>query len=184
MKKFPLFIMLALLIGAVLTSCVDSNSDIDTTWRDANLKFYQEQMQLKDANGNPYYKLIVAPWDANAQVLVHWFNDPAETAENLSPLYTSTVDVKYRLTMYDGTPKDSSFNLTTQYGDSIFRTKLTGVVSGWPIAITKMHIGDSCRVVVPHTQGYGIYDYGNIKGYSTLVFDIKLVGIPYYEAKP
>ncbi len=55
MKKFPLFIMLALLIGAVLTSCVDSNSDIDTTWRDANLKFYQEQMQLKDANGNPYY---------------------------------------------------------------------------------------------------------------------------------
>ena len=65
--------MLALLIGAVLTSCVDSNSDIDTTWRDANLKFYQEQMQLKDANGNPYYKLIVAPWDANAQVLVHWY---------------------------------------------------------------------------------------------------------------
>ena len=107
MKKFPLFIMLALLIGAVLTSCVDSNSDIDTTWRDANLKFYQEQMQLKDANGNPYYKLIVAPWDANAQVLVHWYNDPAETAENLSPLYSSTVDVKYRLTMYDGTPKDS-----------------------------------------------------------------------------
>ena len=86
--------------------------------------------------------------------------------------------------MYDGTPRDSSYNLTAQYGDSIFRTKLTGVVSGWPIAITKMHIGDSCRVVVPHTQGYGIYDYGTIKGYSTLVFDIKLVGIPYYEAKP
>ena len=53
MKKFPLFIMLALLIGAVLTSCVDSNSDIDTTWRDANLKFYQEQMQLRTLTATP-----------------------------------------------------------------------------------------------------------------------------------
>lgn len=182
MKKFPLIIMIGTLLGAVFSSCTDDK--VDTTWRDANLKYYQDQIQLKDADGQTYYKLIVAPWDPNAQVLMHWFNDPDENADKLSPLYSSTVDVKYRLTTYDGTAKDSSYTLTKEYGDSIFRTTLTSVISGWPIAITKMHIGDSCRVVVPYSQGYGIYDYGNIKGYSTLVFDIKLVGIPYYEAKP
>lgn len=176
--------MLMAVIGAVFSSCTDSDDDIDTAWRDANLKFYQDQLQLKDESGQPFYKLIVAPWDPNAQVLMHWFNDPNATAGNLSPLYSSTVDVKYRLTTYNGTAIDSSFNLTKSYGDSIYRTNLTSVVSGWPIAITKMHIGDSCRVVVPYSQGYGTYNYSNIKAYSTLVFDIKLVGIPYYEAKP
>ena len=183
MKKFLLLIMMLLVACSVFTSCM-GDENVDTSWRDANLKFYQDQLQLKDKDGQPFYKVMVASWDPNAQVLMHWFNDPNTTAKNLSPLYSSTVDVKYRLTMYDGTPKDSSFNMTAAYGDSIFRTKFSSVINGWPIAITKMHIGDSCRVVVPYNQGYGAYDYGGIKGYSTLVFDIKLVGIPFYEAKP
>lgn len=176
--------MMLLVASSLFTSCMGDDANVDTAWRDANLKFYQEQSQLKDKDGSAFYKVVIAPWDPNAQVLMHWFNDPKTTEKNLSPLYTSTVDVKYRLTMYDGTPADSSFNLTQAYGDSIFRTNFSSVISGWGIAITRMHIGDSCRVVIPYNQGYGTYDYGSIKGYSTLVFDIKLKGIPYYEAKP
>lgn len=186
MKKFPLFIALITALCCTFTSCIDGDNDIDTSWRDANLKFYQDQLQMKDSQGQAYYKLVVPSWDQNAQVLIHWYNNPEETAGNLSPLYTSTVDVKYKLSLYDGTAIDSSYNMHKSYGDSILRTGITtaSVISGWGIALTKMHIGDSCRVIVPYNQGYGTINYGSIKAYSTLVFDIKLVGIPYYEAKP
>lgn len=186
MKKFPLFILLTIAACFCFTACVDGDGDVDTDWRDANVKFYQQQMQLTDASGKAYYTLVVPSWDQNAQVLMHWYNDPKQTEGNLSPLYTSTVDVKYKLMLYDGTPVDSSYNLSKSYGDSILRTGITPVevISGWGVALSKMHIGDSCRVVVPYNQGYGIINYGTIKAYSTLVFDIKLVGIPYYEAKP
>ncbi|MBR2147778.1 MAG: FKBP-type peptidyl-prolyl cis-trans isomerase [Muribaculaceae bacterium] len=91
------------------------------------------------------------------------------------------VDVKYHLRLYDGTPIDSSF-LSTSPADSLFRCRLnTGVIEGWGIAIPRMHIGDSCRVIIPYNVGYGTKASGEIKPYSTLQFDIKLVGIPYYE---
>ena len=44
-----------------------------------------------------------------------------------------------------------------------------------------MHIGDSCRVIIPYIVGYGTTASGDIKPFSTLQFDIKLVGIPKYE---
>ncbi|MBQ3961444.1 MAG: FKBP-type peptidyl-prolyl cis-trans isomerase, partial [Muribaculaceae bacterium] len=65
------------------------------------------------------------------------------------------------------------------------RTRLNGgIITGWAIALTRMHIGDSVRVVIPYNVGYGTSAYGNVKAYSNLQFELKLVGIPYYEAKP
>ena len=47
-----------------------------------------------------------------------------------------------------------------------------------------MHIGDSVRVVIPYNVGYGTTADGSVKAYSNLEFDLKLVGIPFYETKP
>lgn len=47
-----------------------------------------------------------------------------------------------------------------------------------------MRVGDSARIVIPYNLGYGSSNSGVIKPYSTLVFDLKLVDIPYYEVRP
>lgn len=166
-----------------LTSCLGDDSEDGGDYRKHNDAWYTAQTQLIGDNGSNYYTLVSADWDPNAQVLMHWFNDRNATQANLSPLYTSTVDVKYRGQLYNGTAFDSSYTRTTP-ADSVYRTKLgTSVINGWTIALTHMHVGDSCRVVVPYTQGYGSYSMGTIPAYSALQFDIKLVGVPYYETK-
>jgi hypothetical protein len=174
--------MLMVALAITTTSCFkdDDVSSDDAEWRDINVAWYEGQAALTEG-GSKYYTAFTAPWDPAAEVLIHWFNDTTLTRNNLKPLYTSQVDVKYHLSLYDGTAVDSSY-LSTTPADSIFRCRLnTGVIQGWAIAITKMHIGDSCRVIIPYNVGYGSTKAGDIKAYSTLQFHIKLKGIPAYE---
>ena len=105
------------------------------------------------------------------------------TRGNLKPLLTSTVDVKYRLSLYDNTRVDSSYaNISP--ADSIYRALISSNVEGWMIALTHMHVGDSCTIIVPYHQGYGSAKMSEVlKPYSTLVFDIKLVDIYKYKSK-
>ena len=182
MKKLPFILIVAALMGVVFSSCFKDDDNIDkySDWYAANIDWYEAQEALTEG-GSKYYTAYTAPWDPAAEVLIHWFNDTNKTKNNLKPLFTSMVDVKYHLRLYDGTPIDSSF-LSTSPADSLFRCRLnTGVIEGWGIAIPRMHIGDSCRVIIPYNVGYGTKASGEIKPYSTLQFDIKLVGIPYYE---
>ena len=184
MKKFPIILLLCMLAGGIFTSCLKDDDNKDSSWSKANRAWLEDQMNLKDSEGKSYYTSIVAPWDNEAKVLMHWFNDTNKTKGNLKPLYTSTVDVKYYGRYYNGEPLDSSYTRTSP-ADSVFRTRLNGgIITGWAIALTRMHIGDSVRVVIPYNVGYGTSAYGNVKAYSNLEFDLKLVGIPYYEAKP
>ncbi len=178
MKKLP-FILLVCLIGMfTFGACsLDDNSGTDPKWRKANAAFYAQEA----ASGK--YTTAMAPWDSAAQVLMMWYNDTTITQGNLKPHFTSTVDVKYKVCLYNGVAVDSSFARKTP-ADSIFRTKLnSGIISGWPIAITRMHVGDSCRIVIPFEQAYGSVKVGLVPAYSTLVYDIKLVDIPNYETK-
>lgn len=184
MKKFPILLLLGLIVSVILPSCLKNDDDSDSSWAKANRTWLEDQKNLKDNEGNSYYTTIVAPWDNEAKVLMHWFNDTSKTKDNLKPLYTSMVDVKYYGRYYNGEPLDSSYARTSP-ADSVYRTRLNvGIITGWGIALTHMHIGDSVRVVIPYNVGYGISAYGNVKAYSNLLFDLKLVGIPYYEAKP
>ena len=183
MKRFPLICLLVCTATVLLTSCLGENK-VDNTWRKANEAFYEQQKQRKNSDGSNYFKAVTAAWDSSAQVLVHWHNDTNLTKNNLKPLYTSTVDVKYKLNLYNGAPLDSSYKRTTP-ADSIFRTKLTSgsVIAGWAVALTNMHVGDSCEVVIPQSMGYGPTTFGGVKGFSTLVFNIKRVDIAAYEKK-
>ena len=184
MKKLPFILLLVMAISATFTSCFDNDDDSSSDWAKANKSWLEDQMKLKDADGKPYYTMIVAPWDTSAKVFMHWFNDTSLTKDNLKPLYTSTVDVKYYGRYYNGEPLDSSYTRTSP-ADSVYRAQLnSGIITGWAVALTRMHIGDSVRVVIPYNVGYGTSSYGSVKAYSNLQFDLKLVGIPYYEAKP
>lgn len=182
MKKLPFILLVVMVLGTVMSSCFkdDDVADEYAEWYEANMNWYLNQANLTEG-GAKYYTAVTAPWDPSAEVLIHWFNDTNKTKNNLKPLFTSMVDVKYLLRLYDGTAVDSSY-LSTTPGDSLFRCRLnSGVIEGWAIAVPRMHIGDSCRVLVPYNVGYGTASTGDVKPYSTLQFDIKLVGIPAYE---
>ena len=172
----------------VATACSDKD-DISKTWdeyevwRKANDEFFNTKRLSILPNGQPEYESLIPEWNGTAQVLIRYLNDRSKTIGNLSPLYNSTVDVKYIGRLYNGTAFDSSY-LQTQYGDSIFRTAVNSVVPGWTIALQNMRCGDSVEVVIPYTLGYGSQVTGAIYPYSTLVFNIKLVDIPYYEVRP
>lgn len=179
------FAALAAVALPALTSCSpgsdddDTDKNIDKEWVAANEAYIASAEQLTDDDGSPYYESVTAAWNSGATILMHYFNDRALTEGNLSPLLTSTVNVKYEGELIDGTAFDNSYSNT----DSLFTTNLTSVVEGWAIALMQMHVGDSVRVVIPADAGYGSTATGSIPAYSTLVFNIKLVDIPHYETR-
>ena len=177
MKKFLYTVIMAVVAITMLDSCLGKTvEDQYKSWREKNEEWYRQQ----SASGQ--YTVVKAPWDPSAQVLMRWHNDTMLTRNNLKPLITSTVDVKYHLRLYNGTPVDSSYNMTSP-ADSIYRSVVNGNVEGWMIALTHMHVGDSCTVIVPYHQGYGSYKQNDILlPYSMLLFDMKLVDIYKYKA--
>ena len=174
MKKFFYTVMMAIVAVTMLNSCLgNSIEDEYKDWREANDMWFQQQSE------SDQYTMMIAPWDPSAKVLMRWHNDTNLTRGNLKPLITSVIDTKYKLRLYDNTAIDSSYTLT----DSIYRTQLSNSVEGWMIALTRMHVGDSCTVIIPYQQGYGSTQMGdNLLPFSNLVFDIKLVNIYKYKA--
>lgn len=178
-----------MLLGLLVAVAACKDDDEEKTWedyadwREANEQWLAEQAALTNPDGTPYYTKLVPVWDPAAYVLIHYFNDRSETEGRLSPLFTSTVDVKYHGRLYDDEPFDSSY-LRTEPADSVYRTACNEVIEGWSIALEDMRVGDTCEVLIPYQQGYGSTNSGVIKPYSALRFGIKLVGIPYYEVRP
>ncbi len=185
-RKILRLIPAAAIIMSAFTACNKDDEDTWDTyseWREANEAYYEEQQFSFTPEGKPAYETLTPVWNSSAQILIRYLNDRKLTEGNLSPLLTSTVDVKYIGRLYDGTPFDSSY-LQTANGDSIFRTLPSSVIQGWTIALLNMRVGDSARIVVPYSLGYGATSSGSILPYSTLIFDMKLVDIPYYEVRP
>ncbi|MDE6198759.1 MAG: FKBP-type peptidyl-prolyl cis-trans isomerase [Muribaculaceae bacterium] len=180
-----------MLIGAATLGFASCGSDDDSDvwdqyadYREANDAFMAEQEALTGADGKAVYTRVVPAWNKNAYVLMRWFNDTTKTQDNLRPLYTSTVDVKYYGRTYENEPFDSSY-LSLTPADSVVRFQLNSVISGWAIAMERMHVGDTVEVLVPYPQGYGSSSQGTkIKPYSALKFNIKLVDIPGEYIRP
>lgn len=182
MKKI---ILLPILIIIILTSaCMDSDySDVWSEyaeWRTENDNWLLAQADLRNDDGTLYYSKVTPAWNDNAYVLMHFFNDTEETQDNLVPLYTSTVSVKYIGRLYDDTVFDSSYTMT----DSIYTFTPSEVISGWQIALANMHVGDTCEVIIPYEVAYYYSGSGLVLPFSCLKFNMRLVDIPYYEVKP
>ena len=177
MKKFLYSVIMAVVAVTMFDSCLGKSvEDEYKDWRKTNEEWYQRQ-----AASGEYTKLI-APWDSSAQALIRWHNDTMLTRANLKPLITSTVDVKYRLRLLNDSIVDSSYDMVSP-ADSIYRSVVNENVEGWMIALTRMHVGDSCTVIVPYQQGYGTVKRSDLLlPFSTLVFDMKLVDIYKYKS--
>lgn len=185
MKKFTLFILSLIAAGCLFQACKDDNDDILAVkeWRDANNKWLAEMQGRKNADGTPYYTVIVPRWDPSSFVLMHYFNKRTDDPLALKPLYTSTVDVRYHLSLYDGTACDSSTTMT-ENGPGIYRAQLNDLVDGWAAAVCDMNVGDTAEVIIPYALGYGTMSMGSIPAYSNLKFNIRLADIVLYEKSP
>ncbi len=166
-----------------LSSCL-GNDDISKNdyaeWRQSNFD-YIEKAEAATINGQKQYEKVIPDWDKSIFTLIQWHNDRSLTAKNLSPLSNSTCNVKYTLTNIEGDTLDTS-STQTEHGDSIFQCRPNNMITGFSVALTSMHIGDSVTAVIPYNAGYGTSGYNSILPYSTLIFSIKLVDIPAFES--
>ena len=95
------------------------------------------------------------------------------------PADTSYVQVNYKGTLIDGTEFDSSYKRKDKDGKSQPATfRANQVIKGWTKALTMMPVGSKWELYIPYDLAYGSRATGaNIKPFSTLIFEVELVGI-------
>ena len=67
------------------------------------------------------------------------------------------------------------FDQTQKGRPATFR--LNELITGWITAMREMPCGSRWEVVIPYNLGYGSRACGNIKAFSTLIFDITLLDV-------
>lgn len=88
------------------------------------------------------------------------------------PRANNVVTVHYKGSLINGKVFDNSWE--RGYPEAF---RLNDLILGWQIALTQMHVGDHWIVYIPYEAGYGTRGSGSIPGYSTLIFEMKLVAI-------
>jgi len=181
MKKLIAIIAACIALASACSSDNKSNWEKYADWREYNNNWLKEMEKRTNPDGTPYYEKIVPSWNPKGYVLMHYFNDRKLTEGNLSPMYTSTVDVRYKVHLCDGTIADSSDNVTSTGKKGIYRAQLKSLVQGWSVALPEMRCGDTAEVIVPYSLAYAGNNNSVIPPYSNLQFNIRLVDIPNYE---
>lgn len=122
-----------------------------------NIQFLQELSTQEGINALPcgiYYKVL-------------------ETGNGTtSPNVRSIVSVHYKGSLIDGKEFDNSYKRNCP---EAFR--LCDLIDGWQIALQRMHVGDKWIIYIPYTMGYGTKTCGPIPAFSTLIFEMELLGI-------
>ena len=95
------------------------------------------------------------------------------------PKATDKVLVNYEGRLIDGIVFDAS----KKHGDKPAEFKPSQVIKGWTEALTMMPVGSKWQLYIPYELAYGERNTGSIKPFSTLIFDVELVGIDNGEKK-
>lgn len=90
----------------------------------------------------------------------------------VSPTVRSIVTVHYKGSLINGRVFDNSYERSCP---EAFR--LSDVIDGWQLALQRMHVGDKWIIYIPYTMGYGNRASGPIPAFSTLIFEVELLGI-------
>ena len=125
--------------------------------REAGRKFLEENAK-RDS-------VVTLPSGLQYQVLVK--------GEGEVPQASERVKVNYEGRLINGTVFDAS----ARHGNEPAEFTPQQVIKGWTEALTMMPVGSKWRLFIPSELAYGDRDTGEIKPYSTLIFDVELVEI-------
>jgi len=84
------------------------------------------------------------------------------------------VKVHYTGTFLNGEKFDSSYDRNEPYEFLLGRGQ---VIPGWDEGIAMMKVGGKARFVIPSKIAYGDQDYGPIKAFTPLAFEVELVNV-------
>ena len=96
----------------------------------------------------------------------------AATGKNLT--------VQYKGWVYDGSQPDGKgllFDNSAPDSPFTFVLGSQSVIAGWDQGLVGMKVGGIRRLVIPPSLGYGNIRNFSIPPYSTLVFEVELVGV-------
>ncbi|SJZ40347.1 FKBP-type peptidyl-prolyl cis-trans isomerase [Porphyromonas cangingivalis] len=136
------------------------------------MKLQQERFENNKAAGAEFLKIngcredvTTLPSGLQYQVLV--------MGDGPKPTLSDSVKCHYHGTLINGVVFDSSVN---RGEPAVF--PLGGVIKGWTEILQLMPVGSKWRVTIPYDLAYGERGAGQaIEPYSTLIFDIELLGI-------
>ncbi|BEG99436.1 FKBP-type peptidyl-prolyl cis-trans isomerase [Bacteroides sedimenti] len=125
-------------------------------YKEANIRFMQENLNEEG--------VIELPCGVQYKVILK--------GSGAVPTAKSTVKVHYRGTLIDGTEFDNSFSRKRPV-----EFRVNEVIDGWQEALKIMPLGSRWMIYIPYELGYGTRSMGKIKAYSTLIFEVELLGV-------
>lgn len=171
--KSLLFLPLFALI-LMATSCLKTETTAEkyAEWKAVNEGYFNS---FKDS---VKYDTLQIPNNRGGGIILYKVLEEGDVTSG-SPMYNDTVIVHYRGKLMDGTIFEETYKGDTAVWDNNENPKsvsLNGMIKGWIESFMQMHIGEKRRIIIPWTLGYGETGKGTISPYSTLIFDIKLIG--------
>ncbi len=190
---FYLFTLLPL-----FTSCSEEGDTVEeyANWQAKNEAYFEEQYQQHLAASSAtcfvlksFTKADVLNLDEVAHtdcILVDVLPSDftVDGDQTVAPIYTDDVMIHYRGNLLPSLSYASGYEFDASYSGTFSQDvaeplmmSVDNVIIGFSTALQHMHRGDHWRVTIPYQLGYGSSDYSGIPGYSTLIFDIRLVDI-------
>lgn len=191
MAVLPFFL---LVLCPLLTSCNEDNDTVEefVDWQNKNQQYFNNiynTAKQKIAAGDTSWKIFRsyslvenAATQPTNFIVVHVLEKGTGSG---CPLYSDTTRVHYSGRLIPSTSYANGYTFDTSWNGSFnplsskpLDLSVGGTVNGWATALMQMHIGDRWEVYVPYQLGYGTTSTssGTIPAYSTLIFDIRLVG--------
>ncbi len=196
MKRL-LTLCLSTVMAAISFSSCEETKDTDDrhNWKERNAAYISDiaakcdiSLTEKDAGVNSIFRILsfkLNPKESDHNITTDYVYCQilAKGDGKECPLYTDSVRINFRLRLIptdnfpNGQVLDQSY--TTQELDPEINIPasfvISGLVDGVATALQHMKTGDSWRLYIPYSLGYGKSNVRNVPGYSTLIFDLNLV---------
>lgn len=184
-----LFFAIALVLVGILSSCSE-NKEVSKydNWKERNESFIDSLATIVE-NGTDISIKKLVPISSDTRYSVYYkvkesgVTTDEDGAAIVSPYYTSKVSVFYYGTLINGDYFDGNFfntdpNIKFETPANFYVYKL---INGWAEVLQQMVPGDRWTIYIPHQLAYGTSGSSTtIPGYSTLIFDLKLVEVTDY----
>jgi FKBP-type peptidyl-prolyl cis-trans isomerase FkpA len=159
MKKLSILLVTLLIAFA---GCKKDGVNYGAIDNKAILAYLQANNLTAKTTGDGLYYIVTTPGDSTR------------------PLLTSTVYVKYRGYVMNGTVKGSQFDSSYELSEQPAQFAMSGLIKGFSEGLRQFGKGGKGTLIIPSTLGYGTTAQGvdgqlsYIPANSVLIFDIEL----------